>query len=117
MKISLVKLERGWLSCFMYEVMGKVAANANDWKKIFGMNAEDPTEVDVCVTVNGVQVPFESFIDLLEKSHDTMLENKAKDLIEKSFGNVIDTLTEMQEHAKNKLESDVLPSWEKARRK
>lgn len=117
MKVNLRELidhhMRSWISVFVYQLMSEHTENADDWKQVFGMN--DQTEVEICVTVGGVEVPFDSFIKMLEEQHDKLLAEKAKELIAGSFGSLIQTLSEMEENAKLKLESDVLPSWEKNR--
>lgn len=117
MKINLVKLagERSWLSQFIYHVMTEHTVNANNWKKVFKIENVATSEVEVKVTVNGVDVPFESFIQQLEEQHNEMLTAQAKKLIEKNFNSLIEKLQKMQEDAVLKLEYDVLPQWEKDR--
>lgn len=106
---------RTWLSYFIYHVMTEHTKNGGEWKETFKLTGEHGTEADVRVTVNGVEIPFESFIQHLEKYHDDMVGEAAKKLIEEKFGDLIGTLEKMSENAKLKLEHDVLPSWEKER--
>jgi len=114
MKINFGKLAAAsydnWLYSFIVNVMTTHTPNARDWDQTFHITNN---EVEVKLTINEVEVPFDSFLLLLEKAHGKMIEKEAKDLIEKSFGRLTQSLDALKENALSKLSDDVLPSWRK----
>lgn len=119
MKINLGDLvdakRNSWLTIFIIHVMTEHTSNGNKWNEVFKLTGGNYQDAEVQVLINGVEVDFKHFIDELEKQHDRMLGDKAKELIEQHFGDLIHKLEQMQNYAELKLSDDVLPSWQKER--
>ena len=116
MKVNLCQLagplRNAWTSHLIYNVMTEHTRNASNWEEVFKFDPNNP-EVEIAITVNGVEVPFEHFIKELEIQHTSMLAEEAKKMIDANFGTMIETLQKMSDDAQNKLKFDVLPSWDK----
>lgn len=91
MKVNLVDLCRGdrnWLGIMIISLMTEHCKNAEKWDETFKLEPRRPDEgvtqtVDLKVTINGVEVKFEHFVKELERQHNVMLEEAAKELLPK----------------------------------
>lgn len=122
MKIDLAKLGPfdSWLHTLVFDLMTHHTTNAGDWDKVFNLTpgmVVGNTSCEIKVSINDVELDFKHFIKSLEKNYDKMLGEKAKELIDENFGNLISTLDKMSEEAKEKLSYDVLPSYSYAKNK
>ncbi len=76
--------EDDWLPILVMHLMTEHTKNSDDWFKVFGIKplAElDEQTLDLRVTVNGVEVKFESFVKELQRQYCNMLEGQAKEMM------------------------------------
>lgn len=67
----------------------------NRWGKVFGIK-DNESEVELKVTFNGVEVPFESFVQRLEEQHNRMLEEKAKEMMDNKMGEIMSSMEHLK---------------------
>ena len=92
--------ERDWRYSFLLNIMTDHTPNCYHWKEAFGVDVmERPTMIDVKVTVNGVEMPFDKWMDMLEKSYADTLERHAKKLLEDKLGKIQETLSKVEREA------------------
>ncbi len=115
MKVNIIKDSGNWISSFVFHAMTELTATTGktDFIEVFKIKQDDGGFVDVCVTINGVEIPVESFFSHLQKHHSTFIRKEALSIIDSSFNKISDTLYKLESYAKNKLMDDVLPAWEK----
>lgn len=57
-------------------------------------------ELDVSLTINGVEVKFSEFMNTLQEQHERMLEEKAQEMMKDRFAGFSETLGEMEHKVK-----------------
>ena len=79
-------------------------------KQIFVQGQE---YLDVCLTINGVEVQMSNFMKLFEEQHERMLTEKARELIKDQFWErsveIHDLLSKLERHIKEEI-NHVFPS-------
>jgi hypothetical protein len=115
MKIKLVEQVTGinhntWLTILVMHLMTEHTSNAEKWNKVFGIKIEPgqpgEDEVDLKITINGVEVRFESFIKHLEETHGEMLEEAAKELISKRCQNLLNVVQDAERLLSDEIDKD-----------
>lgn len=116
MKISLVKqntdykLRDTWLTILVMHLMTEHTQNAEKWNEVFGIKLApgkvENDEVELKITINGVEVKFESFIKHLEETHNQMLEETAKELTTRRCQNLLSIIAEAERLINDEIEQD-----------
>jgi hypothetical protein len=97
-----------WREHFLLHVMSEKTKNdlPDGFEKTFDLknsrNEEGDLVLEVEVKVNGVDVPFDSFIKHIEKQFGKMVEERAKELMKEHMSPVHDALHELEHEIKCK---------------
>ncbi len=118
MKIDFSKLMENdshsrtdWRYNFLMNVMSDHTHDANNWKKTFGADiTQPPVMLDVVVSINGVEMPFDKWIERLESSYTQMLEEHAKKMMSESFNKLTETLYKLEREADMALSDSIIAS-------
>jgi len=100
MKVQFKKLfeenrhsRESWLYSFLMHVMSDHTPNAAQWKDTFKADiADQEMNLDVRVTINGTEIPFEGFIKALEEAYNSNLQETAKGILKDKFSTLTETL-------------------------
>lgn len=106
-----VKVERlvthDFLAIAVMHMMTEATPKTEDFCKKFNVVAGANSDVDLVLTVNGVEVNLEHFMKELERQHNTMLEDRAKELLKDKTFNMIDRLTEILKQAEEAVTEEI----------
>lgn len=105
MKIDFSKLAEGyhhsstdWRYHFLLETMTTHTANPEKWKDSFGIDmSKRPLVVDVVVTINGVEIDFNKWMELAETSYSRMVNEHAKELVAEKTGEMMQKLNRLSD--------------------
>lgn len=93
-----------WRYEFLLTIMGLHTENACHWKEAFGVDiSQHPIMLDVKITVNGVEMPFDKYIEYLEKCYSDMLERHANELINEKFNKLRESIEKLEREANHAL--------------
>lgn len=85
--------EKSWQYLFLLSIMTDHTPNCNDWQKALGVDIKNPPiTLDVKITVNGVEMPFDHWMKRLEERHYENVKREAKKLIDEKLDVVQDKL-------------------------
>lgn len=111
-------LDREWKYSFLLSVMTKKADGIPDgFLKVFGIDGDHTKtrELDVKVTINGVEVDYEHFISSMESQMERIIQNRAAAILKESVQDkmiaIQDALSKVERNL-NGLVEEVLPAWE-----
>jgi len=68
--------------------------------------------IDVNLTIDGIEVPLEKFIERWQENVKCMIVEQAKDLVIEKFNDVSDVLSDLEERIKGEVDKR-LEEWEK----
>lgn len=89
------------LSVFLMSVMTDSTKRGEDFLAKFQIeHGREPRELDVRLTVNGVEVDFEQFIKRLERDYDEYVKRDAKKLLSEKCETIENVLYQLTEHVK-----------------
>lgn len=101
------------LGYFLFQSMMHLSPDARNWEKDFKMTEKlHEAEVDLKITLNGVELDFNKWFDGFEQSFNGFVKDKAQEILKEHFGNIEATLMHMADSAQEKLK-ECLPSWER----
>jgi hypothetical protein len=93
-----------WRAHAIWHTMTAHCKNANKWAEVFGIRSVqdggNEQEVEVKVTINGVQVPFESFMDHVSSQSDDMVRAAARQMFDERLFSNDSAHQERAEHAR-----------------
>jgi hypothetical protein len=67
--------------------------------------------LDICLTVNGEEVPFDDIIHEYERQMDSLIEQKARELVSNRAQPMIDILYQLERDLKEKAEQLFPEEW------
>jgi hypothetical protein len=115
---DMAYLNAEWKYSFLLSVMTQRAENdPAGFMKLFGIE-EDHTQVrelEVKVTINGVEVDYEHFIAAMESQMDRIINDRAAVLLQEGVRDKMTAIYEelaKVERNLNGLCKEVLPAWE-----
>lgn len=98
-KIEEVTRHNDWVSVFLIGVMTDSTEGGDDFLAKFKIEHGRPDrDLDVRVTVNGVDVDFRGFLKRLESSYEEHVARRAIELLEERCGSVTEALHKLTEH-------------------
>lgn len=115
MKIEFKKMlqeSRGnresWMYSFLMHVMTEHTKDCREWKNTLNADiADEVMPLEVKVTINGVEVPFESFIDGLKEAYNKNLQETASSILQEKFSNLTETLFKAEREIEWRLQEAV----------
>lgn len=110
---------RDWREHFLLHVMSEKTKSApKEFESIFNLaksrNEDGDLILEVEVKINGVDVPFDSFIKHLETQFGEIVDEHAKELVKERLNNVNDALYELQRAIEGKTD-DLFPGYRRDR--
>lgn len=115
--IDIVNLDPEWKYHFLFSVMSEAAERRKkDITVLFSLDGVSlPEEIDVKVSINGVEVDYEDFISQMESQLERIINDRAAKLLQncatEKMEKIRDALGKIDNNL-NDLIKDVLPAWE-----
>lgn len=96
------ELERDtFASWFLLNAMCNVCGR--DIRGVFGIKDE---QMEVCLTVNGIEVPVKSTLEEMNRQMDEMLRREAKKVLNERINDVMIALDQLEERASEILDTE-----------
>ena len=108
MKVKVERITKhDFLGVAVVHMMTEATKNTEDFCKKFNVVAGANSEVDLVLTVNGVEVNFEHFMKQLERQHNTMVEESAKEQLKEKTFNMLDRLNTILKQAEEAVTEEI----------
>lgn len=107
MKIKVADIvKEDWLSKVAIILMTDQAkSSGSDFLKMFNVEPGMNSDVELKVSINGVEVEFSNFMKVLEEQHEQMLIDKANELIkERGVSKLHDLIDSLEVSMQEKIE-------------
>ena len=99
---------KDWRFNFLLHVLTEHTKNADDWKEKLGIDlSQRPTMIDMKVTVNGHEVPFDKWIEHMEKAYSDMLEVHAKKFLSEKVSKIQYLLSRLEHEAECAVDDSI----------
>jgi hypothetical protein len=72
---------------------------------------DKPLSFDVCLTVNGYEVPFSRCLKLIDENLTKCIESRAKELLKERASELVGKLYDLQDHVNSKI-AELFPGVE-----
>ena len=103
-----------WLYASLMRVMTEHTRDCREWKQAFNADiADQDMNLDVRVTINGTEVPFDTWIVALEECYNENLQITAKQIMSEHFNSLTETFFKVERELEWRLKDFVEKHEEK----
>lgn len=112
MQINLSELSRkddgrfsNWQYSFLLSCLTEHTENCHQWNETLGVDtSKAPIIIDVNVLVNGNEIPFDNWMELMENSYKKSLVEHARLLLKEKMSKIQDHLDKMDRYLEDAVD-------------